>query len=113
MATLVVATATRNGVEVVAGAAACAVGGDAFANTGQEIALITNAGGAPVTVSFAVQSTVDGRAVASRSVVVSNASTEAIGPFPMALYNDGSGLVRMTYSSVADLFVKVLKATPA
>ena len=116
MATLTVAAASRLGVELIAGAQACAVAGDEFDNTGQEIVFLTNAGGAPVVVTFNVQATADDQqhlAITNRTVTVDAASSYAIGPFGKALYNDANGRVQIRYASVADLFVKILKATPA
>ncbi len=112
MATLTVASAARAGI-TLSGAAAAAVGGDAFANTGQEVAVFTNASVSPITITFVTQNTVDGRAVTDRTASILAGATVAYGPFPSGIYNDGSGLVQMTYSDVTTLTVKVLKVTPA
>ena len=77
------------------------------------IAILTNASGAPITVTFVTQNTLDGRAVADRTVSVTNGMTFAVGPFPPAIYNDANGLVQMTYSGVTNLSAKILKVTPA
>lgn len=109
MATLSTAAAARAGVELVAGAVACSVGGDVFTNTGEEVLFLTNTGGLPITVSIAHQDLVDGRAVAARTVVVDGGSVEAIGPFPVGLYSDANGLTHLSYSSVANLYARVLQ----
>jgi hypothetical protein len=113
MATLTVVPAARAGVEVVAGAAACATAGDQFANSGQELAIFTNASGAPITVTIVTQATRDAQAITDRTVSVTNAMTFAIGPFPVGIYNDANGLVQMTYSTEVGLSVKVIKMVAA
>ena len=113
MSTLTVAAASRAGVDMTG--AACAGGGDAFANTGQEILHIINADGSPHTVTIITQATADSPALAisDLAVVCAANKTTAIGPFPPGLYNDAGGLVQITYSAVTSMSAKVLKATPA
>ena len=111
MATLTVATAIR-GLGVDMAGAACAGGGDAFANTGQEVVSIKNGSGASITVTFVTQATVDALAVGDLAVVVLAGATMAVGPFQPGIYNDASGLLQMTYSGVTTLTAKVLKVTP-
>ncbi len=111
MATLTVAPADRAGV-TLSGAAAATVSGDAFLNTGREVAVFSNASGSPITITFVSQNTVDGRAVADRTVSIAAGATVAYGPFPGGIYSDTNGLVQMTYSDVTTLTVKVLKVTP-
>ncbi len=92
--------------------AACAVGGDAFANTGQEVAVITNASVGSITVTFATQNTSDGLAVADLAVVLAAGECRAVGPFAIGIYNDASNLVQMTYSGVTTLTAKIIKVVP-
>lgn len=111
MATLTVANAVRPlGVDLAG--AACAGGGDAFANSGQEVAIIKNASVSSITVTFVTQNTSDGLAVADQPVVIAAGETRSIGPFPQGIYNDANGLVQMTYSGVTTLTAKILKVTP-
>lgn len=112
MATLTVATAIR-GLGVDLAGAACAGGGDAFANTGQEVAVIKNASAGSITVTFVTQATVDTFAVPDLAVVFAAGETRAVGPFPSGIYNDATGLLQMTYSGVTTLTAKILKVTPA
>ncbi len=93
--------------------AACAGGGDAFANSGQELLLITNADGSPHTVTIVTQVTSDGLAVTALAVVCAAGKTTAIGTFPTAIFNDTNGLVQLTYSAVTSMSAKVIKVTPA
>lgn len=113
MALLTTLTSKRaaNGNDL-AGAAA-AGGGDTFTNTGQEIAVIKNGSGAPITVTFVTPATLDGLAVTDLTVSVGAGETRAVGPFPPGVYNDANGLVSMTYSGVTTLTVAILKVTPA
>ncbi len=111
--TITTATVVPTDTLVETGGTACDVGGDSFANSGQELAIFTNGSGAPITLTFVSQNTVDGRAVADRTVSILAGATVAYGPFPIGIYNDASGLVQMTYSAVTTLNVKVVKVTPA
>jgi len=111
MATLTVATSVRTGVDMTG--ASCAGGGDAFANTGQEVLHIINGDASPHTVTIVTQVTRDSQTVTALAVVCAANKTTAIGPFPMGIYNDTNGLVQITYSAVTSMSAKVLKVTPA
>ncbi len=113
MATLAVVNAAKSGVEVVAGAAACAAGGDTYPNTGQEIAIITNNSVGTITVTVATPNKLDGHDIADRTVAIAPSTTEVLGPYPPGTYNNASGQVALTYTGVTTLFIKVLKVTPA
>lgn len=106
MATLTVQTTDRDGAE--AALAAAASGGDEFANTGQELLLVNNGSGAPITVTIVTQQSVDGLAVADKTVAVAAGELWVVGPFPTPIYNDGDNLVQLTYSTETDLTVGVL-----
>ena len=110
MALLATAAASRAGVELVLVAVPCAVGGDTYANTGREVLVLSNLGAVPAIVSVAVQWPVDGRSVAAHQVSIPAGTILAIGPFGPGLYSDpATGLVHLTYSSVADLYARVLQ----
>lgn len=116
MAALTVATATRatNGLDL-AGVAANA-GGDSFVNTGQEVVVIKNGGGSPITLTIVTPVTVDGLAVADLTATIAAGATRMVGPFPPAWYNDtglNGGNVSLTYSAVTSVTVAVTKVTPA
>ena len=111
MAVLSVTLGSRAGVSLAG--VACASGGDGFANDGQEVAVFVNASGSPITVTIPRTDTVDGRAVAARTVSVGAGATLAIGPFQPGIYNDAGGLVQFTYSGVTTFTVTILKVSPA
>lgn len=113
MATLTVAPALRTGVGVELTGVAAAAGGDAFANTGQELLFIINAEAAPKTVTIAVPALADGDlTIAAAAFVCPASKTTVLGPFPAGVHNDANGLVQVTYSGVTTLTVKVIKVTP-
>lgn len=109
MATLTVAQISRVGAELDLDAADS--GGDEFHNTGHEFLLVTNAHvGDARTVSFTLQKTIDGVAPDAREVEVAASTTMLIGPFQPSIYNDGDGMVQVTYSdSAADLTVQAFR----
>lgn len=110
MALLTVVDLVRAGVDM-SSAVAAAGGGDAFLNTGKEFLAAKNASGAPITITFVTQVTVDGQAVADLAVAVPAGHTMLIGPFPPGYYNDGSGQVQVTYSGVTTLTVMPVRLT--
>lgn len=111
MATLTVVNASIAGVDMTG--AACAGGGDQWANSGQEILQFVNGSGGSINVTVATQATVDGMGLSENVVAVGAGATKTIGPFPPGRYNDGSGYAQITYSGVTSLTVKVLKVPPA
>lgn len=120
MAALTTVNATRatNGVDLTGVAAAA--GGDTFTNTGQEVFVVKNGGGSPITVTFVTPVTVDvpggGLAVADLAVTVAAGAQRLVGPFPPPIYNDSlinPGNVSVTYSAVTTVTVNVVKVTPA
>lgn len=116
MAALTVQPAARsaNGVDL-AGVAA-AGGGDSFTNSGQEVFVVKNGGGAPITVTVVTPATVDGLAVTDLTASVAAGATRMIGPFPPGIYNDtgaAGGIVSVTYSGVTTVTVAVVKVAPA
>jgi uncharacterized Zn-binding protein involved in type VI secretion len=112
MALLTVAVAGRNPGVDIAGVAA-AGGGDTFPNTGQEQFIIKNGDASSHTVTFGIQQTVDGQAVANAAQTINAGQTQILGPFPVGTYNDTQGLVHVTYSAVTSVTVKVVKCPPA
>ncbi len=113
MATLSVVNAVRTGVGVELTGTAAAAGGDAYANSGQEVLFIINAEAAPKTVTIANPTKVDGDLAVTASAFICPASkTTMLGPFPAGEHNDANGLTQITYSGVTTLTVKVVKVTP-
>ena len=89
---------------------ACAAGGDSFANPGNAFIHIKNANGSAATLTIVTPKTVDGLAVADRTVSIPATSGDVmIGPLPAATYNDASGNVSLTYSAVTDLTIGIVK----
>lgn len=84
------------------------VDGHSFPNSGQEILHVKTVG-TGATVSFPIPGTVDGQAVASRSVVLGTNTERLIGPFPPGTYNQPDGNVNVDFSSVTSVTVAVLR----
>ena len=112
MSVLAINEFARNfdGFNLAAGVAADS-GGDVFANTGQELVVIDNQSGAPVTVTFVTPAIVDDLSVPDKLMVVPAGGRRIIGPFPNAFYTNSIGLLSITYSAVASVFVLVLRPT--
>jgi hypothetical protein len=108
MAVLAVVNAVTSGINPVPTVAASA-GGDSFPNTGREILIVKNADASPHTVTIQTPQTVDGLAVAERAVVVTNATSQMMGPFPIGTYSDTGGNVNITYDAVTSVTVLVVK----
>lgn len=85
--------------------------GDEFVNTGKELVLVehTNGAGSSVTLTITTTSTVDGEAVADRTIVIGPGETHLLGPWPQQWYNDANGKVQMSWSAVTDVVLSVLK----
>jgi hypothetical protein len=106
MATLTAQTISRSGLKPAYVSANS--GGDGFANTGNEFVHVKNSDSSSHTVTIATPSTVDGLAVADRTVVVPAGEERMIGPFPTSTYSDTNGYVQLTYSSVTSTTIAVL-----
>lgn len=109
MATLSIQTIARAGL--TPSYASAAGGGDEFANTGIQFAHIKNGSGGDIVVTIATPNSVDGLAIADRTVTVSAGSEEMIGPFPVAHYNDANSKVQLTYDGVTSLTIAILQLT--
>ena len=96
--------------------AACAGGGDSFANNGRQYVLLWNGGASPLTVTFDSPGTCSFGTAANAvhdlaPAVAGNATTPKlciIGPFSPGQYNDTNGLVQITYSGVTSLRISVI-----
>lgn len=106
MATLVVQTTTRAGLEPVYIAADAE--GDDFVNSGKEFIHIKNGDSSFHTVTIITPSTVDGLAVADRAVTIPVGEERIIGPFPAAVYNE-AGSTSLTYDAVTSLTLGLFK----
>jgi hypothetical protein len=94
-------------------AAAAAVGGDSFVNTGVEFFYVKNGSGGALTVTFDSPGTCSFGLAASAShdlaVSVGAGVEKIIGPFPRDRFSDANGSVQVTYSGVTSLTVAVLR----
>jgi len=110
MATLTPTVVTRSGVDISSGGGgfvSATSGGDKFLNIGREFVMFTNLSGAPITVTFDTPGTIDGLAIANRTVSVPSMANLLVGPWQPGIYNDASGLLSMTYSGVTSLTLQV------
>ncbi len=107
MPTLTVQSIVRAGLETTY--AACDAGGDEFANSGDEFIHIKNDAVAEQILTIETAATVDGLAVADRTVAIPASEERMIGPFPTSAYNDGDDLVQLTYDAVVTLTIAIIK----
>ena len=86
-------------------------GGDTFANTGRELALVrhTNGAGSDVTLTLVTTATVDGEAVADKEITIGAGTNHLIGPFPKNIYSDVDGNVALSWSAATDIELVVIK----
>lgn len=83
-----------------------------FVNTGKEVLHVKKSGANACTVTIKTPGTIDGLAVAERTVVVPATTGDVmIGPFPPAIYNaPGTNLMEgVTFSEITGLSAAVLK----
>lgn len=83
--------------------------GDVWANTGKEFVVIKNGSGSPINVTLKFQVTVDGVAPTDPVVAIAAGAQKLIGPFPVGIYNDASGLAKVTCSAVTSVTLNVMK----
>ena len=63
-----------------------------------------------VTIPLSGQSTVDGQAVTSRAVtVLATSGDKFVGPFPPAMYNNGSGQLSFTLDNITGLTLAIIR----
>lgn len=83
-------------------------GGDSFKNDGKTRVLLENSSGGN-TVTFATPKVEAGLAIADPAIAVASGGKTLVGPFPPDLFNDGSGLVQMTYDTEANLTIGIFQ----
>jgi len=95
----------------IAGQAAAA-GGDDFVNDGKKLLLIehTNGVGSDVDLTVTTTKTVDGEAVADKTITIPAGERHLIGPFPTTVYNDGDAKVALAYEDHTDIEVAIIDA---
>lgn len=78
------------------------------ANNGRTFLHFKKSGAGACTVTITTPGTVDGLAVADKTVTVPATTGDVmVGPFPRQHYNDGSGLLSFTVSEITGLTVAV------
>ena len=97
---------------------AAAVGGDAFINDGKTLLLFQNTNASSRTLTITLQNTspsVQGfnkLTLTNTTVTIPGSGTNGglcvVGPFGQSEYNDGSGLVQLSYSAVTGLNVSAV-----
>lgn len=115
MAALTTLVAKRSGNGVSLAGVSAAGSGDTFVNTGNEVVVVKNGGGSPITVTVPIVATVDGQAVTDLTATVAAGATQLIGPFPPGIYNDtkvAGGNAALEYSGVTSVTVAVVKVAP-
>lgn len=70
---------------------------------------VVNGSGSEVTITIPTPGSVDGLAVADRTVAVPAGEERMIGPFPTATYNQADGTVHVDYSATTSVTVGAFK----
>lgn len=83
--------------------------GNSFANNSRVVLHAKNGSGSPITVTVKTPGTVDGLAVADRTVAIPAGEERIMGVFPPADYNQSDGSVHVDYSDVTSLTVAALR----
>ena len=109
MATLTIQQILKTGLEPTY--AAVAAGGDEFVNDGKDTFLhIKNTNAASRILTIVTQATVDGEAVADKTVTVPDTTGDKmVGPFPTSWYNDSASKVQLTYESEVGVTIAIIK----
>lgn len=84
-------------------------GGDQFVNDGNTLFLVTNGGGAPITVTVQAARKSNHGVASNLVITVPNGQTRRIGRFQPERFNDGGGRVSVGYSAVAMVTVKAAR----
>lgn len=89
--------------------AATATDGDAFTNDGKTMLSVLNTG-SESTLTIQTPGTVDGLAIADRTVVIpATTGKKFIGPFPPTQYNQSDGKVYLDWSSATGVTFAVVR----
>lgn len=106
MAAYTVTTSALAGVAYTMTAVAAS---DTFANDGRTLLIVTNADASPSTVTITAQNKADGLTITNPTAVVTNGTTEVIGPFPPRYFNDSTGAVTVSYSNTTSVTAAAIK----
>jgi hypothetical protein len=98
-------------LDVIAGLAAAAGGGDSFFMTGKDVLLVNNGSGGTITVTLVAVADNFGVTNAAHNLTFAILAGKlcAIGPLTLARFKDANGLCQITYSGVTSLTVGVLR----
>lgn len=83
--------------------------GHMFKNDGEHMFLHVKNDITPFTLTIQTPQTVDGLAVAEKTVSIGTSEEQFVGPFPVRTYNQASDLVYVDYSNVTDGTVAALR----
>lgn len=111
---LTVSEIVRSGLTLSASAANA--DGHSLVNTDKNAALllyVNNGSGSPITVTIQTPGTVDGLAIADRTVTVAAGAERFIGPLTAKDYNQSDGTVYVDFSAVTTVTVMGLKISKA
>lgn len=88
--------------------AAANADGHSLPNGGTEF-IHVKTGGTGTTVTIQTPGTVDGLAVAERTIVIGTSSERMIGPFPRQTYNQAADEVYIDFSSVTTVTIAAIR----
>lgn len=83
--------------------------GDTFVNDGRIILYFKNTNAGDRTISIFTGGTINGLAIADVTLTISQDEEKIIGPFPMRVFNNGSGLVQLAYTADTGLTVRAIR----
>lgn len=87
----------------------CDAAGDHMPNTNVEFLIVKNADTVQHTLTFDIVFTVDGQAVADKTLNIAAGETRMVGPFPANWYNDANAQVKITYDAVTGMTIGAFK----
>lgn len=96
-AAMSVQSIVRGGLAASYGSVASADGIE-FTNNGKTFLHVKNSSGGSINVTIQTPGTVDGLAIADRTVAVANGADKFIGPFAQGQYNQSDGVVYVDFS---------------
>lgn len=91
------------------GFSAASAGGDQFVNDGNTLFVITNGGGAGITVTIQAARKSNHGVASNLVVTIAAGMTRRIGRFQPERFNDGGGRVSVGYSAVTSVTVKAAR----
>ena len=84
-----------------------------FTNNGRMFAHVKNGSGGAIVVTIQTPGTVDGLAIADRTVSIPATTGDVmIGPFPPGQYNQSDGMVYIDYASTTSMTIGVFQLGP-